>query len=117
MVMAEYIKGEVIKSLDELVSQKHVFFNSELLDETQISHWTIFGACNSIGFGKLFLATEKKKTIMDDFFKKYPKAPRTEDGVPEPCPKQIYHVAETCGHFTDCIACWSRPIPDEDTTT
>lgn len=58
-----------------------------------------------------------QKTMMDDFFKKHPNAPRTEDGAPRNiCPSDCGYTNEpesyiVCEHFKDdCLKCWSRPM-------
>ena len=56
-----------------------------------------------------------QKTIMQDFFEKFPDAPRVKDGGPRMCP-------EDCGYkesneYCDdtkfgCLKCWSRPLEE-----
>lgn len=63
--------------------------------------------------------THPQKTMMNDFFKKHPNAPRTEDGAPRNiCPSDCGYTNEleshsTCDRFNDdCAACWSRPLEE-----
>lgn len=57
-----------------------------------------------------------QKTMMQDFFEKFPNAPKDEDGIPKVCPSQVgYHGScdEDCEKFhSDCLKCWSRPMED-----
>lgn len=58
----------------------------------------------------------KQKTMMEDFFEKFPDAPRDESGSPAPCPSDVYNVIDLpCGYDNprDCRACWSRPVPPQ----
>lgn len=63
--------------------------------------------------------TKKQKTMMEDFFEKFPDAPRGEKGEPCTCPVGIYFEGpyEECGSFpphgSTCTACWSRPVPPQ----
>lgn len=51
------------------------------------------------------------KTMMQDFFEKFPNAPRNGDGTPQCCPYQCGYMDETgCSDYEDCFKCWSRPI-------
>lgn len=54
-----------------------------------------------------------RKTMAQDFFEKYPNAPRTEDDMPFPCPDGLgycKHDSFCIGHT--CMECWSRPMED-----
>lgn len=54
-----------------------------------------------------------RKTMAQDFFEKYPNAPRTEDDMPFPCPDGLgycKHDSFCLGHT--CMECWSRPMED-----
>lgn len=56
-----------------------------------------------------------KKTYAQDFFEKFPKAPRhksAKDGYPDACRKTIY--AGRCPG-ADCEECWNEPMNDEET--
>lgn len=56
----------------------------------------------------------KQKTMMEDFFEKFPDAPRKEKGEPIICPEEIYNVEiyKDCRPYDGtCRACWSRPVP------
>ena len=61
----------------------------------------------------------KQKTMMEDFFEKFPDAPRGKSGEPCTCPVGIYFEKsyEECDSFSSndstCIACWSRPVPHQ----
>ena len=53
-----------------------------------------------------------QKTMMDDFFEKFPNAPKDEDNNPELCPYQLgYELEEQklCkDKLFDCKTCWNR---------
>lgn len=60
-----------------------------------------------------------QKTIMQDFFEKFPNAPKTMLGYPYPCAKDLgYPKLDSCsfgvkgGAGSDCKKCWSRPMED-----
>ena len=51
-----------------------------------------------------------QKTIMQDFFEKFPNAPKRENGVPKLCLERCgYKNKEKC---YSCIKCWSQPLED-----
>lgn len=52
------------------------------------------------------------KTRMEDFFEKYPNAPKNEMGIPKCCVESFgYPVHSQCYQGTyNCKECWSRPI-------
>lgn len=50
------------------------------------------------------------KTIMDDFFEKFPNARKTKDGLPEICPTAVYGGKRDCCAVHDCVECWYRPL-------
>lgn len=60
-----------------------------------------------------------QKTMMQDFFEKFPNAPKSEDGTPrDVCPGGCGYVDEpnnysVCEKFEDgCLKCWSRPLEE-----
>lgn len=59
-----------------------------------------------------------QKTIIQDFFEKFPNAPRTVDGLPFPCPFECgYSKNNNCpfgknNPSDDCSKCWFRPLED-----
>lgn len=58
-----------------------------------------------------------QKTMIQDFFEKFPNAPKTENGTPRNiCPCDCGYEPESyivCEHFTDdCLKCWSRPLEE-----
>lgn len=63
--------------------------------------------------------THPQKTMMQDFFEKFPNAPKDEKegGVPKlVCPKQLGYTNrnEDCTELfdCDCLKCWSRPLEE-----
>lgn len=54
-----------------------------------------------------------QKTIMQDFFEKFPNALKHENGTPQLCPSYIGY-GDFCCEDVDgfCIKCWSRPLED-----
>ena len=55
------------------------------------------------------------KTLMDDFFEKFPNAPKDERGFPsEACPFMLGYDkgCQSPTPFADeyCVKCWSRPL-------
>lgn len=54
------------------------------------------------------------KTMMQDFFERFPKALKADDGTPYPCPRDLgYSQHGGCGKFTSCYDCWNRPLEEE----
>lgn len=59
-----------------------------------------------------------KKTMMQDFFEKFPNAPKGKFGQPQLCPGNCGYnneIAsyEVCKKFcSDCLKCWNRPVED-----
>lgn len=61
-----------------------------------------------------------QKTMMQDFFEKFPNAPKDEKegGIPKSvCPRQLGYTDknEDCHELfdCDCVKCWSRPLEEE----
>ncbi len=48
------------------------------------------------------------KTILDDFFEKFPNAPRKKSGEPIVCPESLGYRTERNGCHTECYDCWNR---------
>ena len=61
------------------------------------------------------LEEHPRKTFLQDFLEKYPKAPLDRDGTPRACPEIFGYLpldyVERCGG--DCIACWNQPLDVE----
>lgn len=59
-----------------------------------------------------------QKTMIQDFFEKFPNAPRTVDGLPFPCPFECgYSKNNNCpfgknNPSDDCSKCWFRPLEE-----
>lgn len=56
-----------------------------------------------------------RKTILQDFLEKHPKAPRKNDGLPKCCPYYCgYSDIYDCfgGEINTCFNCWNRPMED-----
>lgn len=55
-----------------------------------------------------------EKTIMDDFFEKHPKTPKTDGGTPYACAVDLgYSMPSSCHREMDCCAeCWRRPLEE-----
>ena len=51
-----------------------------------------------------------QKTMMQDFFEKFPNAPKHKNGCPKTCPNNIYNCKPICTN--ECVKCWSRPLED-----
>lgn len=55
------------------------------------------------------------KTYMQDFFEKFPNAPKGEEGTPKICPHQIYpeiSADDRCPE--DCLRCWNQEITEDE---
>ena len=49
------------------------------------------------------------KTYAMDFFEKFPNAPRSSDGIPQTCWKQVYGDGKYCS-YDACTECWNREM-------
>lgn len=52
------------------------------------------------------------KTMAQDFFEKFPNAPKRIDGGPASCPWMCGYCEDDCRHFSKCIDCWNRPLEE-----
>lgn len=51
------------------------------------------------------------KTMMMDFFEKFPNAPKDAFGEPRGCPHECGYVkSSSCPDDENCFRCWSRPL-------
>jgi hypothetical protein len=60
-------------------------------------------------------ACHPAKTYAQDYFEKFPDAPRYHDDQPKPCITDVYCVSEHSGcdcKGTSCRACWNRPMKE-----
>lgn len=60
-----------------------------------------------------------QKTMIQDFFEKFPNAPKREDDTPCACPPHLGYVKGNDGSNCECevfdyicTECWSRPLED-----
>lgn len=73
----------------------------------------------SVSLVEQWSQSHPQKTMMQDFFEKFPNAPKDEKegGVPKSvCPKQLGYTNknEDCTELfdCDCLKCWSRPLEE-----
>ena len=54
------------------------------------------------------------KTYLQDFFEKFPNAPKEEKGTPKICPHQIYpEIDANYRCCENCLKCWNREMETE----
>lgn len=54
-----------------------------------------------------------QKTIMQEFFEKFPNALKDSFGSPCLCLADLGYEEKNCGAMNyDCLKCWSRPLED-----
>lgn len=54
------------------------------------------------------------KTYLQDFFEKFPNAPKDVDGAPKICPEQIYPEMDSKHRCCEkCSKCWNREMKTE----
>lgn len=54
------------------------------------------------------------KTYLQDFFEKFPNAPRGAEGSPKICPHQIYpEINVDCRCPEDCLRCWNQEMKEK----
>ena len=56
-----------------------------------------------------------KKTYVQDFFEKFPKAQSKPDGTPFVCRKTTYGGFKNGDCAEPCYKCWNEPMNDEET--
>lgn len=54
--------------------------------------------------------THPQKTMIQDFFEKFPNAPKHKNGCPKTCPDNIYNCKPICTN--ECVKCWSHPLEE-----
>lgn len=55
----------------------------------------------------------KKKTYMEDFFERFPNAPRENTGEPKICPRLIYpELSQNDCTMADCVDCWNLEMEE-----
>lgn len=61
-----------------------------------------------------WLKEHPEKTMMQDFFEKYPNALKDTDKTPMCCPYQLGYTNATHCEYTlrDCEKCWNRPMEE-----
>lgn len=61
-----------------------------------------------------WLKEHPERTMMQDFFEKFPNAQKNDDGTPLCCPSYCgYTKEDSCRDFSgDCFLCWSRPLEE-----
>lgn len=52
------------------------------------------------------------KTLLQDFFEKFPKAKKDKDGTPTICPEEVYGGKRNCLGYKNCQECWNRPLEE-----
>ena len=66
---------------------------------------------------------QPKKTLLQDFLEKYPKAPIEDDAFPAVCPFQLGYETESekdkngyceSAGKDSCRKCWNRPLEEEE---
>lgn len=107
----------------EFLKQRHRMCDMETCDSCPASFLDECD-CDSKDIVELVEIVEKwaqdhpRKTMMQDFFEKFPNAPRTVDGLPFPCPFECgYSKNNNCpfgknNPLDDCSKCWFRPLED-----
>ena len=50
------------------------------------------------------------KTYMQDFFEKFPNAPKDDIGLPKPCVTNIYEDLEMKCDICSCSDCWNQEM-------
>ncbi len=50
------------------------------------------------------------KNMMNDFFEKFPNAPKKNNNEPWCCPHHCGYAEDNSCNVTGCLECWSRPL-------
>ena len=71
---------------------------------------------NIVGIVEKWSKEHPRKTMLQDFLEKFPKAPLDNDGIPGNCPQSLGYCSEAyCGIYPIgkiCIKCWNRPLEE-----
>lgn len=59
-----------------------------------------------------WVKTHPLKTYKDDFFEKFPNAPRDSGGAPKTCWKYVYGDGKYCCSVA-CTECWNREMKEQ----
>ena len=51
-----------------------------------------------------------KKTMLQDFFERFPDAPRDRNGAPKCCPYECGYIDNNKCFGANCFLCWNRTI-------
>lgn len=54
-----------------------------------------------------------QKTRLQDFFGKYPNAPKDADGTPKTCCENLGYCKDCDESGGDCKKCWNMPLEEE----
>lgn len=56
-----------------------------------------------------------RKTLLQDFLEKYPKAPLEDNGIPLMCPDRLGYLPRDCSDAckVSCMECWNRPLEEK----
>lgn len=52
------------------------------------------------------------KTMAQDFFEKFPNAPKNTIGIPRVCPHHCGYCKECVSYEMSCFECWNRPLEE-----
>lgn len=79
--------------------------------------WRYKNAEKAVELVEKWSAEHPRKTMMQDFFEKFPKAPKNREGAPCDCPYYCGYCRDTCcedddGNEMTCLECWSRPLEE-----
>ena len=109
--MKKYRKGEPIKSLEEMLEQEFVMFNDKVYHKAWMKQWHIGLAEEWIKMGMLYKVAPIGRTVMDDFFEKYPNALLCKNGLPSLCPYNLdkTYKSDCDERWGNCAKCWSQP--------
>lgn len=53
-----------------------------------------------------------QKTMMQDFFEKFPNAESYDNGMPTSCAKRLGYCQKCKASEMSCFECWNRPMED-----
>lgn len=80
--------------------------------------WRYKNAEKAVELVEKWSAEHPRKTMMQDFFEKFPKAQKRSDGLPSTCPFALGYCEDSrCpsvgkDFVSNCLECWSRPLEE-----
>lgn len=87
-------------------------------EKCSCSQWVFNNPERAVEITEKWSAEHPQKTMMQDFFEKFPNAQKRSDGLPSTCPFALGYCEDSrCpsvgnDFVSNCLKCWSRPLEE-----